>query len=422
MNVQLIGCSHQNCSVEIREQLAIAIGQIPETLAQFQRRFPATEAVLLSTCNRTELYTATVDSMNPSRRDLTSFLADIAGLESQQIESQLFSHTGEEAIRHLFSVAASLDSMVLGESQILSQVKEAYRIASTGNSAGQLTHAAFQSAIRVAKRVASETSIHRNRVSIPSVAIGDFARDIFERLDDKSVLLVGAGEMAEESLRYLQEFGAHNVAIVNRSRERAAELARQFVGVAQPWEKLKPLLVQADIVVSTTGATEPIISVEEFQSIEAQRYQRPLFIVDLAVPRDFDPAIGSRLGVYLYSIDDLSLVCERNREARQSEMPKALQIIEDETDRFMAEVRHQATGPTIRRLRESAGKIRDNELSRLMNRIDVDSGTSAEIEKSFQRLVNKMLHPPLESLKEESSTQAQADLLETVRRLFRLRD
>ena len=422
MNVQLIGCSHQQCAVEIREQLAIANGQIPDALARFQDRFPASEAVLLSTCNRTELYTATLSSESPSTGDLTDFLAEIAGLRSTQIEDQLFTHAGEQAIRHLFSVAASLDSMVLGESQITAQVKEAYRIASMGNATGRLTHTAFQAAIRVAKRVANETSIHRSRVSIPSVAIGEFACDIFERLDDKSVLLIGAGEMAEESLRYLQEYGAHNVSIINRNQDRAAELAGQFVGTAKPWDEMADLLVQADIVVSTTAATEPIIHVGEFQTIEPLRHQRPLFIVDLAVPRDFDPAIGSRLGVYLYSIDDLSEVCERNREARQSEMPKAYEIINEETQRFMVDARHRTMGPTIRRLRESAGKIRDSELSRLMNRIQVDSGTEEEIEKAFERLVNKILHSPLESLKEESGSQERAALLDSVRRLFRLRD
>ena len=420
MKLQLIGCSHQNCSVEIREQLAVAIGQIPDALARFQQRFPAAEAVLLSTCNRTELYTAADNASIPTPGDLTAFLADLAGLDTSQIESQLFSHAGDEAIRHLFTVAASLDSMVLGESQILSQVKEAYRIAANGNSAGQLTHSAFQSAIRVAKRVANETAIHRNRVSIPSVAIGDFARDIFERLDDKSVLLVGAGEMAEESLRYLQEFGAHNVNIINRSPENAAALAEKFVGTARPWEDMATLMVDADIVVSTTAATEHIMTGQQYREIESQRHQRPLFIVDLAIPRDFDPEIGSCLGVYLYSIDDLSIVCERNRIARKSEMPKAHEIIEQETDRFMAELRHKATGPTIRRLRESAGELRDAELKRLLNKVEVDDATKKEIQRSFDRLVNKILHPPLESLKENTGEQEQEHLLETIRRLFRL--
>lgn len=422
MKVQLIGCSHQTCSLEIREQVAIAMHQIPAALEQFRARFPTAEAVLLSTCNRTELYAAGEPAAVPSAGDLSSFLAEVTGADISISEDQLFSHSGPDAIRHLFTVAASLDSMVLGEPQILSQVKQAYRVASDENCAGRLTHSAFQSAIRVAKRVANETSIHRNRVSIPSVAIGDFARNIFERLDDKSVLLIGAGEMAEESLRYLKEFGARNITILNRSQERAAGLAKQFIGTARPWKDLQPLLIEADIVISTTAATEPIMTRDQFRPIEAARFQRPLFIVDLALPRDFDPAIGDCLGVYLYSIDDLAKVCDENRKSREKEMPKAIEIIDRETDRFMAELSDRSTGPTIRRLRESADQIRNAELSRLMNRLDVDHDTQNEIERSFERLVNKMLHPPLESLKEESSEQDQAHLLDAIRRLFRLRD
>ncbi len=424
MILQLIGCSHHCCSVELREQIAMSEWQIPETLSRFKRRFPAAEAVVLSTCNRTEIYTAAVHPDEiPTHQAVAHFLAEEKGLDGERTFRELFQHSGEDAIRHLFRVAASLDSMVVGEAQILSQVKRAYRLATDKNSTGQLTHAAFQAAIRVAKRVATETAIHRRRVSIPSIAIGDFALQIFERLEDKSVLLIGAGEMGEESLRYLKEARADNITIVNRHRERAELLACRTGAQTGDWQQLDELLVDADLVVSTTGSSEAVVTLDRFRRIEASRFQKPLFVVDLAVPRDFDPLIGNCIGVYLYSMDDLAQVCDENLRSREQELPRAQKIVEDETAKFLAELRHQATGPTILQLKQSAEIVRDAEIARLMNRLpELDPQSKMEIERSFGRLVNKLLHPPLESLKEEVSKPEQDRLLDALRRLFRLRD
>ena len=422
MTLQLVGCSHHRCSVETREKMAISEGQMPATLARFQSRFPQTEAVLLSTCNRTEIYTAsTPDGVIPSTREIAEFLAEDRGLSGSDLLNELFEYSGEDAIRHLFTVAASLDSMVLGESQILAQVKQAYRLASEGKSAGQWTHAAFQNAIHVATRVANETGLHRKRTSIASVAIGGFARQIFDRLDDKSVLVIGAGEMGEESIQYLQQENARQITIVNRSRQRATDLAQRYQGAVADWDDLDELLVNADLVISTTGAEETVVSRERFDSIAARRHQRPLFIVDLAMPRDFDSSIANCIGVYLYSLDDLQEVCDTHRAERAKELPAARKIVDAETERFMRELQHRATGPTIKRLKQSAAVIRDSELKRLLNRLEgIDPDHQTEIEKSFQRLVNKILHPPLESLKEESGQQDQANLLDALKKLFRL--
>ena len=197
-------------------------------------------------------------------------------------------------MRHLFTVAASLDSMVVGESQILAQVKEAYEAAVAHDNAGPLLHAAFQAALRVARRVAAETAIHQRRVSIPSVAVADFAQQIFERFDNKQTLVIGGGEMAEETLRYLCDAGVRQITVVNRHFQRAEELARQWSGVARPWEELAQAVAAADVVVSTTGAGAPVVTLEAYRQIEAARARRPLFVLDLAVPRDFDPAVGGR--------------------------------------------------------------------------------------------------------------------------------
>ncbi|MEX0867606.1 MAG: glutamyl-tRNA reductase [Pirellulales bacterium] len=423
MKLQLVGCSHHTARLELRERIAFSPEQTRAALGALRVRFPDIEAVVLSTCNRVEIYTATEAEVGPSHQDVVQFLAEFHGLDPYDLFDDLFERTGEDAVRHLFYVAASLDSMVVGEPQILSQVKQAYETATTLESTGQLTHAVFQAALKVARRVANETSINQRRTSIPSVAIHDYAKQIFERFDDKQVLVIGAGEMGEETLRYLTDDGARKVTIVNRSPEKAAELAAAFHGRAAPWEQMSELLVAADLVISTTGSTEPIVTRKQFDQIEPRRFQRPLAILDLAVPRDFESSIGECLGVYLYAVDDLAKACEKNRKAREKEWPAAEKIIEEETARFMAELNHRATAPTIRRLRETCEEIKELEYRRLVNKLpELDERVQEEIHQSFNRLVNKMLHPPLESLREGATTGEHHGLLDALKRLFKIGD
>jgi glutamyl-tRNA reductase len=424
MNLRMVGCSHHTASVELRERLAFNRDQATEALARFRTRYPEAEAVLLSTCNRVELYFASeAADACPTHHDAVAFLAEFHGLGVDQVFNQLFEHTGEDFVRHLFTVAASLDSMLVGEAQILGQVKQAYELATTASATGPLTNSAFQAALRVAKRVATETAIQQKRVSIPSVAIGDFAKGIFERFDDKHVLVIGAGEMGEEALRYLIDEGARNISLVNRNAARAEDLAARLAGQPRPWSDLHRLLVAADLVISATGASEPILTAADFRPIIADRYQRTLLILDLALPRDFEPAIGDSVGVYLYSIDDLRAVCEKNRQERQQEWPRAERIIDEETRRFMADLAHRATAPTIKRLKSQADDVKADELARLLNKLGpVDGKTQSEISAAFDRLVNKLLHPPLESLRHESQQGPPVGLLDALKRLFRLDD
>jgi glutamyl-tRNA reductase len=425
MKVQMVGCSHHRSSDQVRGKLAFSAAQARQALEQLRARFPGTEAVVLSTCNRVEVYTAAEETLNgPTHQEVIEFIAGFHGVEIYEIFDDLFERTGEDAVLHLFTVAASLDSMVVGEPQILAQVKQAYDLACDRQSTGPVTHALFQAALRVAKRVASETQINQKRVSIPSVAICDFARQIFEQFDDKQVLVLGAGEMAEETLRYLKDEGARDIAIVNRSFERAEALAERLGGRAAPWSQLGELLAAADLVVSTTGAIEPVVTLEGYKQIEPLRYQRTLFVLDLAMPRDFDPAIGDRLGVYLYSLDDLRQACDRNLQERQKEFPKALAIIEEETAAFMADLHHRATGPIIQRLKQGWHKPKEDELRRLFNKLpELDERTRGEISQAFDRLINKLLHPPLESLRDEARNQGTPHaLLDALKRLFQLRD
>jgi glutamyl-tRNA reductase len=425
MKLQVVGCSHHTASVEVREKLAFSPDQARSALHALRQQYPETEAVLLSTCNRVELYLASERATAcPSHHEVVNFLAEFHGLRSQEIFSDLFERTGEDFVRHLFTVAASLDSMVIGEAQILSQVKQAYDLATNENSVGAITNSAFQAALRVAKRVATDTAIQQKRVSIPSVAVADFASQVFERFDDKKVLVIGAGEMGEETVRYLIDEGARDITLVNRSRERAEALAEKLGGRVSTWDKLFEHLAEADLVVSTTGAVEPIVTAAEYRAIDEARAQRPLFILDLAVPRDFDPAISDFNGVYLYSVDDLGKHCERNRREREKEWPKAQRIIEEETARFMTDLHHRSTGPTIKRLKARADEVKLEELQRLFNKLGgaIDPRVQSEIEKAFERLVNKLLHPPLESLRDEAAQGAPHGLLDALKRLFRLSD
>jgi len=424
MKLQIVGCSHHTAPLEIRERLAFGPSQVPLALTRWRDRFPDAEAVLLSTCNRVELFVANENlDGGPTHHEVVDFLADFHGLNAVEIFDWLFERSGEDAVRHLFSVASSLDSMVVGEPQILAQVKQAYSLAIHGRSDGPLTHAAFQAAIRVAKRVATETAIQRRRVSIPSVAILDFATQIYERFDNKRVLVIGAGEMAEETLRYLADAGAQDFTVVNRSMDRGQQLADQFGGKAASFDERLQYLVHADLVVSATGHGKPVVLLSEFESVQQQRNQKPLFILDLAVPRDIDPAIGDCLGVYLYAIDDLQQACQRNRQAREKEWPVAEGILDQETARFMSDLHHRATGPTIKRLKARADEIKDEELKRLFNKLQQgDADSQAEISRSFERLINKLLHPPLESLRDASEEGTPHGLLDALRKLFQLKD
>jgi len=421
----MIGCSHRQSSLAVRERLAFTPAQTADALAAWHATHADTEAVLLSTCNRVELYTAANSNGPVCSVDIAlAHLADFHNVPIEDVRGDVVILENAEVVRHLFSVAASLDSMVVGEAQILGQVKQAYELAGQFDCTGPLMHHLFQSALRVARRVHGETGLHRHRVSIPSVAIADFASRIFERFDDKRVLVIGAGKMAQETLQYLTDAGAKHLVILNRDYDHALTLAEEWHGLPAPWSALADELARADMIVSTTGADRPIVSLETYRrDVSRRRRQRPLFILDLAVPRDFDAAIREELGVYLYGIEDLKEACERNRAERGKELPAAEAIVEEETRRFVAEVRHKATGPIIARFREGLEKSQLAELERLFTRLpDLDDRARAEIVQFADRLVAKMLHPPLASLRDESEHGPPHGLLEALQRLFQLKD
>ena len=425
MKLQMIGCSHHDAAVEFREKISFTSEEAGKALGLFRERFPSSEIVLLSTCNRVELYTTSDDQSLVDKNTVASFLAEQQGLSVDEVIDQMIYRSGNQAVEHLFTVASSLDSMVVGEAQILSQVKQAYDLACTWDSVGPLTHGVFQAANRAAKRVQQETDIHRRRVSVPSVAVGEVATEIFDHLADKRIVLCGAGEMGQETLRYLKQAGANNICVLNRNYDRAIRVAESFDATSDLWDSLDRQMLDADLVIGTTSATEPILELETFQPIHAKRGHRLLLILDLAVPRDFDPRIGKLANVYLYGIDDLRNACERNQREREKEWPKAKTIIAEETDKFMQALNHRATGPVIQRLREQAHELKKDELERLINKLkltEMNPVMVKEIEKSFDRLINKLLHPPLASVRDDAAEGHSKGLLEALRHLFNLGD
>jgi glutamyl-tRNA reductase len=425
MTLAFVGGTHRTVPLALRERLAFSAEQAAEALARFRERFPGREGVLLSTCNRVELYAAAaVGSEPPPPPDqLVSFLAECRGLDAGVLAPVLSGDRDAAAVRHLFSVAAGLDSMVLGEPQIVAQVKQAWALAQESRTSGPLTGEMFQAALRTAKRVATETALGRERLSIPSVAVADFASGVFERFDDKRVLLLGAGKMAAETLRYLRQAGARDVRIVNRTSGRAEALSARLGASAGRFEDLAAELRDADLVVSTTGATGHVVTDALFAQIDPLREGRPLVVLDLAVPRDFDPRIGERPGVWLYSIDDLGKACDSNRRSRQRQLPAARAIIDEETERFMGDLHHRSTAPVIERLRAGWNETGEAELERLFRRLPgLDEAARAEIRQAFDRYAAKLLHPPLASLRSESRSGPPHGLLDALKRLFDLKD
>jgi len=421
--LRVIGLNHRSAPLEVREQLAFSPTQVADALTAWEDQTTDLEAVLLSTCNRTEFYVASPENELPETGQLLQFLFNQKASPPTgfTLASQIFTLEDADAVEHLFAVASGLDSMVLGEVQILSQVKAAYQMALEANTVGTWIHALFQTAFKTAKRVATETALHAHRISIPSIAVADLARKIFERFEDKKILVFGAGDMGQETLRYLVEYGANSITVLNRRQERAEALAAQFGGNVADWQHRFELMTEADIVISTTSADEPVVTLADYKTIEPKRSGRTLFVLDLAVPRDFEPAIAQCTDVHLYSIDDLQEVCVQHRTERDREIPKAERIIKQSAETFVKAMVHRQNGAVIQQLREHWTKTKDAELLRLFNKLpELNEREREEIRYAFDRLLAKYLHSPLESLRNESSNDEPHKLVEALKKLFRL--
>jgi glutamyl-tRNA reductase len=421
MNLLLIGMNHRTAPLALREHYAVE--DVAPALAKLVDRDVVAEAVLLSTCNRVE---ALVWTPRPdvAKLRLRSFfereLARGAPPDSGvALAEALYELAGGEAVRHVFRVASSIDSMVLGEPQILGQVKEAYRAAVEAGACGSILTRLYQHAFSAAKRVRSETRIAERPVSVARVA-ADLAAEIFERLDDKAALLVGAGEMIELALETMRDAGLARVRIANRTRARAESLAGRFDGSAHGLDELPGLVAASDVVLTCIGGHEPIVRREHVERALRERRPRPLLVIDLGVPRNVEASVDELEGVYLHDVDDLGRVAEANAEERRREKVRAEAIVLEECQRFDGWLAALAAVPTIRDLRDRAERIRAREVERAAARLEASGVSRDALEALTRSLVNKLLHAPVARLRAQEDREQGLATLEAARVLFAL--
>ena len=421
MNVALVGVSHKTAPVDIREKLHFPEPRLGEALHQLRTQFGFEESLILSTCNRVELVAET-SIPDEGLHQLKQFIYAFHQIQPDNFERFLYSYTQTEAVHHIFRVASSLDSMVLGEPQILGQIKNAFTLAKGAGSVGRTLNSVMTRAFYVAKRVRSETGIASSAVSVSYAAV-ELAKKIFNKLTGKTVLILGAGKMSEMTANHLTHSGVSRVMVWNRSYPSAVEVARLFKGEAILPEELFKHIQLADIIISSTGAPHFILSREDGERIIHLRKNHPVFIIDIAVPRDVDPEINKVNNIFLYDIDDLQNVVDANMRQRQKEAQSAEDIVRQEVESF---IRHSQTldvAPTIVRLREHWEKVRLDELAKNRKRFgDLSREQEIALENLTQSLLNKILHGPISELKRVSSQPADGTELDVIKRMFGLKE
>jgi glutamyl-tRNA reductase len=422
MHIVVVGLSHKTAPVEIREKLAIPESRMGEALGRLCSYQGVREGVLLSTCNRVEVY-AVVDEIESGYGRIQDFLADAhLSLSSEQLTPHLYWHEGDRALGHLFRVASSLDSMIIGESQILGQIKEAFEVALTNKSTGIILNKVMKKAISVAKRVRTETKISEMAVSVSYAAV-ELAKKIFSDLTEKTVLLVGAGEMAKLAARHFIASGVRHVRVTTRSPQHAVELANRFGGTAVPFEEFREDMATADIVLVSTGAAHYLVSEDDVQHSVKQRMNRPMFLIDISVPRNIDPAVRHVDNAFLFDIDDLKTRVERNRGDRLNEAEKAERMVVDEVGVVRQWLQSLEVTPTIVALRARIDEIKRSEIDKTLGRLAHLSSTERElIEAMASSIVNKLIHNTMVTLKAEVNSSEGAAFVEAARRFFGLGD
>jgi glutamyl-tRNA reductase len=396
----VVGVSWRTAPVAVRERLAFRDDELAGAVAEVRATPPVAEAMLISTCNRVEVYG--VARGDGAAAAVKRALAARRGVPIGEVEGVLYDHAGPGAIRHVFQVAAALDSLVLGEAQILGQLKAAYGVATGAGATGPLLGRCLERAFGVAKRVRSETAIARGGSNVSTVAV-DLAQKVFGDLTGKRVLVIGAGKMSTLAARHLRQAGVDEIVVTNRSPERAERLAAEIDGVARPWAELEDQLALADVVLSSTGARAPVLTPAMFKRVTKARRWKPIMIVDIAVPRDADPAIARRDGVYLFDIDDLERVVAANLAERAKAAEHALRIVEHEAGQFEQWLRSQRVVPTIRALREHFTHVAETEVERTLELLHKKDLAPEARDEAIRRLghliVNKLLHQPQMALK-----------------------
>jgi glutamyl-tRNA reductase len=422
MSIVLVGINHKTAPVEVRELLAFSDRACTEGLPRLVDGEVVREGLIVSTCNRVEILSAiTTDQLESGTQRIAEFLDAARNLPPGFLSDHLYSHTDENAIRHIFRVASSLDSMVVGEPQVLGQVRHAYSLAVEAGTAGRVLNRLVHHTFHVAKRVRSETGIASSAVSISYMAV-ELGKKIFDSLKGRVVMLIGAGEMAELSARHLVNAGATRVLIVNRTKESAERLAEEFKGLAVPFEQLSQSLSEADVVICSTGAPDYVVTADMVRSATEQKRNRPTCIIDISVPRNVDPAVGKVPNVFVFDIDDLESVITSNIREREREAERAELIVQSEVMQFQQSLRAMDIGPTIGALRQKLQQVARAEMERQRKRLgSLTPDQEAAIEALLMSTVNKISHPVLNQMR-RSYELSDSDTVQALRDIFGLEE
>lgn len=422
MSLVVSGVSHHTSDVALRDRLAIQEDQLPAALAALRKQVPDAGVAIVSTCNRFEVYVSHMGEAEGLYQEIRGFISSWHNIPEAEFEDALFEYQDREAVGHLFSVASSLDSMVIGEEQILGQVHDAYIVAHREQTTDKIINSLFQKAFSVAKKVRSQTSIGAGKVSISSVAV-DLAVSIFMELSGETVLVIGSGEMGELTLKHLVERGVGHVIVANRSVEKAEVLARVYNGEAIALDNLDEALHRADIVISSTGAPGVVLEVDQVKQALRRRSLKPMFLIDIAAPRDIDANANELDNVYLYNIDDLQEVADKNVEARRDEIERCLELVDHGTNQFCKWLRTLVAEPTIVSLSRELNAVRERELEKSLAQLtNLSDKEKEEIEYLTKRIVNNILQRPLSQIKQEVYDEDHVGVLQMVRRLFGLKE
>jgi len=415
MRVLIVGLNHKTAEVEVREKLAFDGPKLEQGLMRLRELPSVKEAVVLSTCNRVEMYTNVTDPEKASQ-EIRAFVSEFHGIRPELLEGALYFHTDKDAVRHSFRVASSLDSMVVGEPQILGQLKDAFEFALQKKTTGVLLNKLMKKSISVAKRVRTETRIAENAVSISFAAV-ELAKKIFTEIHERSVMLLGAGEMAELAAKHLLSTGVRELLVANRTYERGVELAEEMGGKAVRYETFLDEMGRTDIVICSTGAPTYVVTKDQMHDVMKFRKQKPVFIIDISVPRNIDPEINDMANVYLYDVDDLKGVVDENVMERRKEADKAEEIVDEEIETFLRWQSSLDAVPAIVALREKAEGIKRMELDKLMRKNpEMSEAERSALEQLASGITNKLIHPPTAALKED--TEDKDVLIALVKRLY----
>jgi len=421
MKLLVTGVSHKTAPVEIRECLAFPEPSLPEALQSLKSRPGVAEACILSTCNRVEIAVTTEDPADPQAL-VDEFLRESRVVAAASVEPYLYRHEGQSAIHHLFRVASSLDSMVIGEPQILGQLKNAYGIAKTQGALCGWLEGLLERAFSVAKRVRSETGIGQMAVSVSYAAV-ELARKIFGSLNNRTVMIAGAGKMSELAARHLRRSGATHVFVTNRTHERAIEMAKLFQGTPVEYTRFVSMLPEVDILIASSGAPHYILHKDEMQRVITARRNKPMFLIDIAVPRNIEPSVNDLDNVFLYDIDDLQEVVNANLRERMKEAERAEEIVKQEVERMMARLKVQEIAPTIVSLQEELERIRQAEMEKVRRKFPTATPEQEEAWELLTRgIMNKVAHGPIAELRAQAGRPDGAPVIAAIRKVFHLQD